>query len=261
MKNHDLQEYFGWAGVIFSLYSMITPIFSFINIIKGKINFEDSPISEVSVYYLNYFIWYIYGNLILSLQIKTASMIGIISCLISICIYLFYDCKKCLKHGILNAIILVSGSYLIYTTLERLNYDDYRYTSFICILTYLIVLIAPAETINDVIVQKNYSFVQLYGCWFEFMSSTCWVVYGALYEEYYIVFPHVIKIILCMVQLTLYLNYKKKCPINLDEYASVLDNDNNGKTQNMHQIDETNIEEWKIQLNLDGKELLKMKER
>ena len=83
MKNHDLQECFGWAGVIFSLYTMIIPIFSFINIIKGKINFEDSPISEVSVNYLNYFIWYIYGNLLLSLQIKTASMIGIISSLIS----------------------------------------------------------------------------------------------------------------------------------------------------------------------------------
>ena len=173
MKNHDLQECFGWAGVIFSLYSMIFPIFSFIDIIKGKINFEDSPISEVSVYYLNYFIWYIYGNLLLSLQIKTASMIGIISSLISISIYLFYDCKKCGKHGFLNFLILISGSYLIYTTLERLNYDDYRYTSFTCILTYLIVLIAPAETINAVINQKNYSFIQLYGCWFDFMSSTC----------------------------------------------------------------------------------------
>jgi solute carrier family 50 protein (sugar transporter) len=243
MKNHDLQECFGWAGVIFSLYSMIFPIFSFIDIIKGKIKFEDSPISEVSVYYLNYFIWYIYGNLLLSLQIKTASMIGIISSLISISIYLFYDFKKCGKHGILNFLILISGSYLIYTTLERLNYNDYRYTSFTCILTYLIVLIAPAETINAVINQKNYSFIQLYGCWFDFMSSTCWVVYGVLYEEYYIVFPHAINIILCMILLTLYLNYKKKCPLNLDEYSSVLEDDNNGKNQNINQIDETKVEE------------------
>jgi DNA-directed RNA polymerase alpha subunit len=63
------------------------------------------------------------------------------------------------------------------------------------------------------------------------------VVYGVLYEEYYIVFPHAINIILCMIQLTLYLNYKKKCPINLDEYTSVLEDDNN--TNEVSLIEET----------------------
>ena len=45
-----------------------------------------------------------------------------------------------------------------------------------------------------------------------------------------------------MIQLTLYINYKRKCPINLDGYASVLEDDNNGKTQNINQIEETSVE-------------------
>ena len=54
-----IQECFGWLGACMNITFYLSPIMPFINVLKGKISFEDTPGIYVTTCYVNCFIWYI----------------------------------------------------------------------------------------------------------------------------------------------------------------------------------------------------------
>jgi uncharacterized protein with PQ loop repeat len=211
MEYDWVQDTFGWAAAALTLFFIITPIIPFYNVIKGKLNFEDTPGQYITANYLNYFCWYLYGDLLYSFQLKYCNLVGTIVSGILLSIYLYYEVKKYTADAILNGLILVSGTYLIYVTLTNIIDDD-KIIGTICIVTYLIVLAFPARIIIKVLRNKNYYIIQFCSSWLSMLISSCWVIYGVLYDEIYIVFPHIIKIILDMIQITIFVNYRRKYP-------------------------------------------------
>ena len=206
------QECFGWTAVGLTVISFLTPVFPFLNVIKGKLNFEDAPIISVTTCYVNYFCWYVYGDMIFSDQLKYGYVIG--SCLFGllIVIYLIFEIRKYLVDTILNALILITGTWALYRALTIIIDDD-RVVGKICIGTAIIVYVQPMQIIYKVIKEKNYGFIPIYNCYLSFLSSVCWLVYGIFITDFYVVFPYAIGIILSLVQIVIYLNYQKKYPI------------------------------------------------
>jgi lipid-A-disaccharide synthase-like uncharacterized protein len=195
-----------------TVISFLTPVFPFLNVIKGKLNFEDAPIISVTTCYVNYFCWYVYGDMIFSDQLKYGYVIG--SCIFGllIVIYLIFEIRKYLVDTILNALILITGTWALYRALTIIIDDD-RVVGKICIGTAIIVYVQPMQIIYKVIKEKNYGFIPIYNCYLSFLSSVCWLVYGIFITDFYVVFPYAIGIILSLVQIVIYLNYQKKYPI------------------------------------------------
>ena len=184
-----VQECFGWAGTCLTVLSFISPIFPFLNVLKGKLNFEDTPGVLVTTCYVNYFCWYIYGDMI----------------------YLAYEVKKYLVDAILNTLILITGTWALYRALTIIIDDD-RIVGKICIGTSCLVFLSPIQIIYKVIKEKNYILIPFYNCLFVFFYAICWVVYGILITEFYVVFPNAIAIILSLIEIIIFLNYKRKYP-------------------------------------------------
>lgn len=217
-----VQECFGWAATAITVLSFLSPVFPYINVLKGKLNFEDTPAVLVTTCYVNYFCWYIYGDMIFSDQIKYCYMIGGIVNLVLMIIYLAYEIKKYLVDSILNTLILITGTWALYRALTIIIDDD-RIVGKICIGTSCIVFLSPIQIIYKVIKEKNYILIPIYNCYMIFLYAICWVVYGIFITDFYVVFPNSIAIVLALIEIIIYLNYKRKYPaIGEREFSSTI---------------------------------------
>ena len=222
MEMETVQECFGWAGAVITVLSFITPVFPYLKVLKGKISFEDTPAVFVTTSYINYFCWSIYGDMIFSDQLKYCYMIGGIINLILMIIYLAYEVKKYLVDSILNTLILITGTWALYRALTIIIDDD-RIVGKICIAISCVIFVSPIQILYKVIKDKNYILIPINNCYLIVLYGICWVVYGIFITDFYIVFPNSIAIILSLVQIVVYLNFKKKYPaIGEREFSSTI---------------------------------------
>ena len=206
-----IQEIFGWVATGLTMCFYISPVIPFINVFKGKLSYEDTPVIIISTSYVNCFCWYIYGDMILSDQIKMCNMIGAISSLILICIYLLFELKKYAVDAILNALIIITGTLALYRGLTVIINDD-SIIGKICNGTSIIVFLSPIQLIYRVIKEKNYILIPIYTAYVSFIASSCWVTYGVFIHDFYVVLPNLFGIILAIIQILVYFNYKRKYP-------------------------------------------------
>ena len=232
-----IQELSGWLGSGLTVLSFISPIFPYINVLKGKIKFEDTPATLVTVSYINYCCWYVYGDMIFSDQIKYAYVIGAGINIILIIIYLAFEVKKYLVDSIMNTLILITGTWALYRALTVIIDDD-RIVGKICAGTSCLVLLSPIQILYKVIKDKNYRLIPFLNCFLIFLYSICWVVYGIFITDFYIVFPNAIAIILSFIEMLIFMNYKKKYPLIGDrDFSSTIGIESNGADENVKKDD------------------------
>ena len=222
MDRNLTQEIIGWIAFAFSSFFLLRPTISFFNVLKGKLNFEDSPGAYATINYLNCFCWFFYSDMLYSDQIKIISGVGMISSGIFVLIYLYYEIRKYTIDTILNTLILSSGSYMIYLTLTIIIDDDTTIGK-ICVVTHCLIFFFPIRLIYKVLKEKNYMLIPFYQAWGSLFMSISWIIYGILISEIYVVIPHCFNIILATMQIVLYLNFKKKYPIISDkDFSSII---------------------------------------
>jgi hypothetical protein len=220
MEKNWTEESVGWIAFAFSSYFLLYPAIPFYNVLKGKLNYEDSPGAYATVNYLNCFCWFLYSEMLISDQIKIISGIGTVASGLFVLVYLYYEIRKYIVDAVLNALILCSGSYMIYLTLTVMIEDD-AIIGKICSGTHCLVFYFPIRLIYKVLKEKNFMLIPFCQAWGSLFMSISWVVYGILITEIYVVFPHCINIILATVQIMLFLNYRRKYPIiNGKDYSS-----------------------------------------
>jgi solute carrier family 50 protein (sugar transporter) len=127
-------------------------------------------------------------------------------------IYLIYELRKYLVDSILNALIIITGTWAVYRALTIIIDDD-RIVGKICIGTTLVVFLTPIQTLYKVIKEKNYILIPFYSSIVYLFASIIWVVYGVMITEFYIVAPNAAGIIISLIQIFIYLNFKRKYPI------------------------------------------------
>ena len=203
------RESFGWIATCLTMCFYISPVIPFINVFRKKISYEDTPAIIVTTSYVNCLCWYIYGDMIYSNQIKYCNLIGAVSSLILVCIYLLFELKKYTLDAILNSLIIITGTYSIYRGFT-LIIDDDDIIGKICIATSCIVFLSPIQLIYRVIKEKNYNLIPIYTAYVSLAATSCWVAYGIFITDINVIFPNIIGLVLAIIQVVIFQKYKKK---------------------------------------------------
>ena len=237
-----LQEVVGWIAAGLTVLYYLFPVKPFFRVLKGKLNFEDTPGVFVTTCYVNCFVWYVYGDMIFSDQVKYSKGVAACISLLLMIIYLAYELKKYLVDSILNALILITGTWAVYRALTIIIDDD-RIVGKICIGTAIVVFLTPIQILYRVIKEKNYILIPIYEAWAYLFASIAWVTYGVMITDFYVVCPHVMGIVLSLVQIIVYLNFRRKYPAIGDrEFSSTIGietgNDEPKKEETPIKIDE-----------------------
>ena len=249
----NLEDIFGWAALGLTMCIYLTPAMPFINVLKGKLSYEETPGVLVSCTYVNCFCWYIYGDMIFSDQLKICNCIGAIISICLITIYLVYEIRKYTLDAILNALIIITGSYATYRGLT-IVVDDDAVIGKICNVTSIIVFLTPIYLIYKVIREKNnYILIPIYTVWVSVFAYGCWVIYGIVIKDLYLTIPNVIGIVLSVIQICIYIIFKKKYPTfaEREKDTSTIDIENTGNDDRRE--DTTIKDDEEIQNSTKGK--------
>ena len=103
-----IKKCFGWLAFIINISFYLSPLSPFINVLKGKLNFEETPGLYVTTSYINCLIFYIYGRMRNNTPVKFSYMISGIISLILLSIYLIFESKRYLCDSILNTFFIVT---------------------------------------------------------------------------------------------------------------------------------------------------------
>ena len=217
-----VQEISGWLAMAVTTCGFLFPVFPYINVLRGRMNYEDTPSFFVITSYINYFCMYVYGDLVFSDQVKYCYLVGsIVNCVLMV-IYLVYEIRRYLVDTILNALILITGTWALYRCLTIIIDDD-RIVGKICALTFFVVFITPVQILYRVLKERNYNLIPIYNCWLSLCFSSLWIVYAIFISDFYILFPNIINIILSLAQIAVYINLSRKYPaIGQREFSSTI---------------------------------------
>ena len=218
----NLQEGLGWLSCGITIIYYLAPFQQFLNVLKGNLNFEESPGIFVTTCYINSFLWYIYGDMIFSDQVKYAYLISACISLGFIVIYLIFELKKYLVDSILNALILGTGTWTVYRALIIIVDDD-RIVGKICFCSTILMFSNPIFILYKVIKEKNFLLIPFYSSLIYFCASVGWIVYGVMISDVYMVCANVTGVVFSVIQVIVFLNFKRKYPtIGEKDFAATI---------------------------------------
>ena len=241
-----IQEIFGWVAFGLTTITFCFPIPPYIKVLKGQIDYEETPSFLACSLYINYFCWSVYGDMIFSNQLKYCFCIGsiIIACLMLI--YLYFEIRKFLVDTILNTLILITGSYALYRTLTIIVDDD-RNVGKICLSTNLLAYFTSVQTIYKVIKDKSYILISIKSCLITICSTICWTIYGCIISDVYLIVSFIISSVICLAQIILYFYFKRKYPMFFEK-----GNSNTSIDIEVSNIKETGKKEEQVEIKVDN---------
>lgn len=208
----DYLNIIGYSAIGLSVCFFTTLVIPFFNVLRCKLNYEFTPIALINTIYVDSIAWYIYADKINSEHLKLCHIIGACCTLLLIIIYLAFELKKYLVDSILNLLILILGSLVIYKGLT-IVLEDTQMVGKVCISTKLITFFIPILMIFRVIKEKNYKLISINSTCTYMIACIGWVLYGKSFYDINIMIPNIAGILLCFVQFIVYLNAKKKYPL------------------------------------------------
>ena len=232
-----VQEIGGWTAAILTLYLFIPPLYPYINLLKGKINYEETPGAYVFIHYINYVCWYSLGELLFIDQLKITYFIGSITFLSLMLIYLYYEMKYYIIDSILNLLIIITGTFCLYVGFTIILDDD-KFTSKFCLWSSLVSYFFDIQTIYKVYKYKNYTLINMTTTIINFIASLGWIDYGYFVYEYYIMYPHIINCFIQFITIIVYFIFKRIYSNSSEKYIPTLGIEVNNNTVNGNINDE-----------------------
>lgn len=205
------EDFFGWLAAILSLSFFISPVGPFVKVFKGQLDYEDTPIYILSTSYCNCVVWYIYGVAYDMAPLKFSNIVGFTISLVLIFIYLAFEIKKYLLDAILNALILLNGTWAAYRALTNLLFDI-NLIGKIGFSTLSLVSIYSFYLIYRVTRLKNYRAISIDNTIMSIGSGFCWIIFGMRKECYYLAYANCLRVVISIIQAIVYIVYKKKYP-------------------------------------------------
>ncbi len=239
---------FGWAAIALSVLLNILPIVSFVNYFGKKTSFEGIPALKIFSNYLYCLIWYFYGSLIFNKQIQCASILGGIFSLTLIIFYLFVELKIYLVDSILNCIIVIIGTMAVfewfsYIILER------EIVGRTCLIVSIISILTQLSDIYNGIKEKNYLLIKVNYSIISFPTYFCWIVFGLIISDRYVIISNLIGIIFSILQIGVYMRYKKEYPtINDEENVSTIGIDDEPKKEKDKEKELSSLKEKPVEI-------------
>ncbi len=207
----DSLNIFGYAAIGFSACFYFSLALPFFKVLQCKLNYEYTPIIFIDAIYVDSLIWYIFADKIFCDQLKLSSIIGCCCSLFLIAIYLGFELKKYLIDSVLNCLILILGTLVIYRGLNFVIEDD-QLIGKIAVGTKIITFCSLFYMIYKVIKEKNYKLISPIINITYMAACIGWLLFGKFANEKNIMIANGIGIALCCIQLIVYFNFKKRFP-------------------------------------------------
>lgn len=221
----NIKNIFGWSALILTIFIYVSPAIPFIKVLRGKISYEETPGFLVLATYISCFLWYIYGEIIMSNQVMIGNCIGAICSLCFITIYLVYEIKKYPTDAVLNTLIIITGSTATYRFITT-SIDDFLIIGIICNISSIIVFVNHIYLIYKMLREKNkYVFLQFYKAWISLFAYSTWIIYLILIKDTYLLISNIIGIVSAIIQIRIYIKFMRKYPkfIEKNKYISTVD--------------------------------------
>ena len=216
----NLSDFFGWLLILSSITTYIFPILPFIKACKNSIDYEETPHIDMTIKYHNCLIWYIYGLIINSRQIKICNFLGCVISLLCIITYLFFEIRKNFSRAVLTALIIYTGSRVFYIKLTD-NLEEVDFLGKISFIISLTTLLNPIYLIIRVIIEKNYKIISKLESLISSFDGFCWIIYGSIENNKYVVYANILKTVIANLQLIFYIHYKIKIKENKIENIEI----------------------------------------
>ena len=204
-----IQKCFGWLAFFININFYLSSITPFLNVIKGKLHYEETPGIYVTTCYINCLIWYIYAKMKNNNLIKISYMISGIICLIFISIYLIFEAKKYLCDSILNTFFIVTGTWAFYRALI-LILGKIKIVGYITILATFILFISPVMKLDKMIKEKNFKLTQTFSAWKYLVYSISWLIFAIFLKDIYLIITNSLGIIFALFYIFIKIYYKNK---------------------------------------------------
>ena len=206
-------DIFGWAGTVISFVFFVTPIVPFIDLIKGKITYKETPGALLICSFMNCILWAVYGVKLERAQVYTANGLGMLITIVWIFIYLVYFSQKNVFKSIgfitLSIIIIAGIGSLFYFVVDPES-DKADITGYTAMVFNVLMYAAPGEKIYTVIKTGNYKLLPIFSSVGGFSCSACWLMYGVYQNDINIIIPNGLGLLFAVLQLIVYFVVKHK---------------------------------------------------
>lgn len=234
-------EVVGYAAIGLSTCFYICLSIPFFHVLRCKQNFEFTPIGLINTVYVDCVAWYIYGSKLSCDEIMLGHKIGACCSLLLIIIYLGFELKKYLIDTILNALILILGTLVLHKGLTVVI-EDSNIVGKICIGTKLITFCIPLLEMSRVFKDRNYKHISLNNTLFCLAASLAWGIFGKCANDMNAMCANCLAVILCLVQLCVRFNYKRKYA-NPGEITTIGIESTSNDESKKEEISDMNIDE------------------
>ena len=247
----------GSSALVITIATFLYPIMPFIKVIKGKLNYENTPTLLITTGYCYCLAWYFYGLFYESNRIEYCYIVGIIIYLLLIIIYLAYETKKYLLDAILNGLIIFNGTWAAYRSLAGVL-TDLPLLKKVCIGTTCGYCIYPLFSIYKVIREKNYNHIPIITAIGTILSGICWIIYGLMNDYTFFSKCQILGICVSILEIAVSIIYKKMYPIigQVHDVSTIeIDVADNEETSNK------NKDITAVKIDYDAEETEKIKEK
>lgn len=204
-------KFLGWISTIVAALMLASPAITAKAILdeKGIGRFSIIPFCGI---WINC-VWMVSYALVINNDVLMAcNLIGVV--VGSGCILVFYRFAPP-EDLYFNSMVLLAGngSALLLVVLPPFYFSQQTLTNFFGVLAVLGCLImfgSPLSLIKEIISKGDASNVALVNLGFGLLSTTLWILYGAIIQDYYVGAPQIGGLLLCLVQVALVLRYHPK---------------------------------------------------
>ena len=224
-----MSKYASLLGTIMGIGLGITPIFPFIDIIRGKENVKIFPESMIFFNILCPHLWMTYWIRQAIFIPFFSAIFGFILALMFSTIYIYFYINKDTTKWILALVckfaIVCGFHYFLLNILP-----SYHYIGFAAMIVGIFTSIAPAQNVLTVIKKRNYKLIPICSTVFGALCNFFWLAFGIMLKDIYNIIPNAICFTINVsntcIWIYFYITRDKKAEEKEDKEEELKDEDN-----------------------------------
>lgn len=222
-----LSKYASLAGTAMGIGLGITPIFPFIEIIRGKEKASIFPESMIFFNILCPHLWATYWIRQANFIPFFSAIFGLILALIFSTIYLYFYLGNNISKWLL-ALLCKFSVFLGFHYFLLYILPSYHYIGTAAMLVGIFTSIAPAQNVLKVFRSGNYKNIPIWSTVFGALCNFCWLLFGCFLKDIYNIIPNAICFTINMSNTFIWIYYycKSKNKNKDDKEEELKDEDN-----------------------------------
>ena len=204
----EQEDIFGYVATCFSVVFYITLSIPFIKVLRCEMTYDNTPIAMIITIYVDCLSWYFYSERIMNEPLGLCNKIGICICISLAIIYLAFEIRHYIIDTVLNGLIMIMGTLVVHKSLIDVI-DEPQTVGKFCFVAKVISFHIPIITIYKVIRAKNYLNIPIFTSFAYLVSNIGWAVVGKKMNNIYISIGNLIGVVIILVQIGIYFNYRK----------------------------------------------------